>query len=591
VSTIDKIAAFEKNFVTVTSSDLGLPAGALSDLDDRVARLPRQQLTLRTVTVLTGLFADLENGMRTVSDSLAGGLGGNNGAAIRKTLEMPNTIFVEPMQQLILLRRCLTKSGADGPDVWSDDGLSLYFDACRYAADLAVMGTDQPDAKGTEDMADRGIRIAASFLLRLSLLNPPHFVHWIARMRLMLRELPKGVERAQPWAAALEGRLVTSFGLSFDEISRFVGLLVLWTLRFKNIEEVFKADAGIALSIDTWLEQTKLTKDALLKFFGRTARTTAELLTDDSLGGPLSVLPFRDRPFVQFADGTYAPVYPPLVAEKLTYDLFWWAGSPETRQERPWQRDWGDLVELYVVGVLEQIAHETGCGFKADLRWDTKQIDAAMWMKGHVALFEISAGMMTDAAAHSGDALALTDGLYRTLVRSKSGAKEKNEAVAQVARDAKAVLAGELKGEIPVETITRVYPVVIAIDRRVRVPGLRFWFDKVFADEMKDASATDRARTAALAVLDMEDLETAEQLIRQKHDGLNGTPRGLIRLLRMWEMTREKLPKTGVRAGAWFQMVREFGEVGVNERLKAESDKWWAEVTPLFKSERTTGST
>ena len=130
------------------------------------------------------------------------------------------------------------------------------------------------------------------------------------------------------------------------------------------------------------MSQTHLTKDQLDKFFARTARPTSELLSDNSVGGALSILPFRDRPFLRFADGSYAPVYPPLVAEKLTYDLFWWAGTTEAKQEHPWQRDWGDLVELYVVGVLQQIAEATGCGFRADLNWDGKQIDAAMWFKG-----------------------------------------------------------------------------------------------------------------------------------------------------------------------------------------------------------------
>lgn len=128
---------------------------------------------------------------------------------------------------------------------------------------------------------------------------------------------------------------------------------------------------------------------------------------------PVSILPFRDRPFLQFADGSYAPVYPPLVAEKLTYDLFWWAGTTDTKQEQPWQRDWGDLVELYVVKLLAEIAKSTGCEFATDVRWDGKQIDAAMWSKGHVALFEISAGMMSDAAAHTGDPARLREGCQR----------------------------------------------------------------------------------------------------------------------------------------------------------------------------------
>jgi hypothetical protein len=426
--------------------------------------------------------------------------------------------------------------------------------------------------------------IAASFLLRMSLLNPPHFTNWIARMRLMLRDLPRQEGRAKVWAERLEARILSSFGLTFEEVARFVGMLTLWSLRYKNLSEAFKPGAGIALNIENWLSQTHLTKGQLLKFFERTARPTSETLSDNSMGGPLSILPFRDRPFLRFEDGTFAPVYPPLVAEKLTYDLFWWAGTTETKQENPWQRDWGDLVELYVVQLLGEIAKSTGCEFMADVRWDGKQIDAAMWLKGHVALFEISAGMMTDAAAHSGDPARLREGIYQTLVRSKSGGKDKDEAVGQMGRDVRALLAGDLKEAIKVANVTAVYPVVIAIDRRVRVPGLRFWFDKVFADEL--LGVTD-ARVGPLAVLELEDLETAEPFIRTDPPVLRGTPRGLIRLLRLWGLTRDKL-RSGIRASTWFQFMREFGDVGVNERLKAESDRWWDEVRTVFRRDQAT---
>jgi hypothetical protein len=580
VSVFDRIAPFEKGFVTVDSSTLGLAKGTLVDLDAVIAQLPREQLALRTVAVLTGLFADLENGLRNVSDSMARAIGGEPGEAISRALRQdPRSIFVEPMQQLIMLRRCLTLAG-NGPDVWSDEGLRLYFDACRFAADVASVEKDKK-AEGPPDLAENALVIASSFLLRMALLNPPDLLLWVGRMRLMLHDLPNEEERARVWAQRLEARIMAVFGLTFNEVAQFVGILVLWSRRFKDIGEVFKPGAGIALNLDNWISQTHLTKEQLLKFFGRTARPIGETLSDTSLGGPLSILPFRDRPFIQFPDGAYAPVYPPLVAEKLTYDLFWWAGTPEKNQDRPWQRDWGDLVELYVVRLLAWIAEKTGCGFKADIKWGGGQVDAAMWSKGHVVLFEISASMMKDAEAHSGDPEALQEGLYRTLVRSKSDSKDKIEAVAQVARDAKALLAGELKEQLEVGEVIRVYPVVIAIDRRVRVQTLRFWFDKMFNAEV--AGMLSRWRVGPVAVLTLEDLETIEQMVREDHGALKGEPPGLIRLVRQWDMVRDDLPKQNIRATAWHQFIREFDPPGRNDRLQAEAAKWWAEVKEVFK--------
>ena len=139
-------------------------------------------------------------------------------------------------------------------------------------------------------------------------------------MRLMLRDLPQHEERAKPWAERLEQRIVSSFGITFDAVGRFVAMLTLWSLRFNNIDEVFKPKAGVALNLETWLSQTNIAKDELIKFFDRTARKTEDALTDDKLGGPISILAFRDRPFIEFADGGVAPVYPPLVSEKLIPD-------------------------------------------------------------------------------------------------------------------------------------------------------------------------------------------------------------------------------------------------------------------------------
>ena len=46
---VERIAAFEKNFVTIESPALELPVGTLADLDGAAGSLPREQLALRTV--------------------------------------------------------------------------------------------------------------------------------------------------------------------------------------------------------------------------------------------------------------------------------------------------------------------------------------------------------------------------------------------------------------------------------------------------------------------------------------------------------------------------------------------------------------
>ena len=572
--------------VVITSKELGLPRGSLADLDVEVQQFNREQLVRRLVAIQAGLVADTPNGCRNVSISLAAVLGPAH--ELSHALRDPQSLFVEPLQQLVILRRALTVPEMSGSlDVWTDEGIQAYVAACRYAGDLLAASVD--DSKRDPFEPDRAVQIAANFLLRSSLVEPPEVTNWIARMRLMLTELPKAQPRTEIWAHALRERIEFAFGLTFDDVARLVGMIALWSVRFTTLGDVFSPHTGVAMSPESWLSQTTLDREHLVKFFDRTAIDCSASLSDASLGGGISILPFRDRPFIRFEDGSNAPSHSSLVIEKLTYDLFWWSGSPDQRQPRPWQRDWGDLVEAYVVDVLAWIAQRTGCEFMADVRWDTKQIDAAMWFKGHVALFEISAAMLTDDAAHSGDAEHLADGLRKILVRSQNAAgKSKDEAIAQVARDARALLSGHLSDHLPVTSITRVYPVVIAIDRRVRTPPLRFWFDAAFESEMSGFS--DRDRVAPLAVWGLEDLETIEQLARNLDQCLKGTPRGILRLLRDWELLRDRLPKTGKRAAAWKHFVgHQIPAPPINDRLKSEADRWWSEVKDIFKKNHRNG--
>jgi hypothetical protein len=65
----------EEYRLVLTSAELGLPIGTLADVDAKVSLLPREQIALRIVSVLTGLAADHSAGGRNVSLSLAGALG------------------------------------------------------------------------------------------------------------------------------------------------------------------------------------------------------------------------------------------------------------------------------------------------------------------------------------------------------------------------------------------------------------------------------------------------------------------------------------------------------------------------------------
>src|SRR5262245_21906374 len=139
---VNETPAGEMVATTIASGELGLAKGSLAELDACVAKLPREQLALRLVGVLTGFAADHGAHGRNVNVTFAKALAGSERCSrLSRALEKRNAIFIEPLQQLVMLRRCLTVGGNGDCDVWSDAGLAAYFDACRYAADVCRADT------------------------------------------------------------------------------------------------------------------------------------------------------------------------------------------------------------------------------------------------------------------------------------------------------------------------------------------------------------------------------------------------------------------------------------------------------------------
>jgi hypothetical protein len=280
----------EEHFVVLTSAELGLDTGTLVAVDEKVSVLPREQLALRIVSVLTGLSADAAANGRTVSLSLAGALGSDH--PVSKALRADaTTVFIEPLQQLVMLRRALTLPAAGTIDISSDDGVNAYVAASRYSTDVCSEGATGLSSAQTE--AEASTHIAANLLLRASLVDPPAFTNWIARLRLMLNELPKGNERAAVWAKALRDRIEFAFGLTFEEVAQFAGMMALWSARFTTLDQVFKKDSGLTFSLESSLSHTTLDKERFRRFLERTTLSVNASLSDSTLGGPASILPFR----------------------------------------------------------------------------------------------------------------------------------------------------------------------------------------------------------------------------------------------------------------------------------------------------------
>jgi hypothetical protein len=387
--------------------------------------------------------------------------------------------------------------------------------------------------------------------------------------------LPAKNPELKKYADALKQRSPAAIGLSHHEVFTIVTFLSYWTLGL-NLNQVFEDRSKIRLNPDTWLQETDVPVETFKAFLQRTARDWSETLSDSVYGGPVSTLPFRDRPFVSFRDGTVAPVTREFVLEKLTADIFWWVKDPDVLQQQPWQQDWGYLAEAYALWLIEKIAASSHCEFRKNVKWDGGELDAAIWFKGHVALVEITSSSLSDLAAYSGDSEKFKTGLHQAFVQStRPGKAPKAEAVLQLARDAKALMEGELSEEIPVQKIQRVYPVMIALDRRLRTPGAWHYLNHELRNEIADLTST----ASALVPLNLEDVEELEQLLHDRRSEFGGTPPGFMRILRRWDADRGVGP-------SWWQFLEWLaGDVRPNRLLAEESASWKDEIRSHFRTD------
>jgi len=192
-----------------------------------------------------------------------------------------NASFLEEWQQLVVLKRALMLSPDAGRVTFlTPDGESMFFNACRFAAD--VLGPEGDPFEGdAKDDPNAWIKIAAHFMPRIWLSNPPGFHTSIGRFELML-----GTDSAH--VSALKARFPEALDLTFDETQTLARFLTVWVNRYR-FDELFKDPGSIRLNPATWLGPAQIPQERLERFLGRTSRRIAVVL--DEVGLRASPLP------------------------------------------------------------------------------------------------------------------------------------------------------------------------------------------------------------------------------------------------------------------------------------------------------------
>ncbi len=565
----------------IDSVSLGRPRATVRALDNALSPLPRDEVIARALQITAAHALDETTGYQRVHQWFLDWLG----PELRQPLEAVQPIrtglvvrFVEPWQQLVLLRRAAELSPQQGQiHLGSLEGRRLYLEACLAATDLSI----PPDPPLSNDPVVAALQAAAHFLPRMWLLNPPNLNNAVARLILFLEELPQAFPPIRPDAEALRRRFTEVLGLPFEEALALIAFLGYWSIA-PPFEVCLAHPESLWIDPQTWLVNTTIPPEMLERLLSRIAVPLERLpqhLASTTQGSPwLDPLPFRDRPLIRYPDGRITVTMPELLMEKAGFDIFWWltegpSGSP---QVRTWQQAFGRLCECYVLGILDEIAQVTGANYRPNVTWAGGELDALMWGEDRLAVFEVSGGFLPHASRVSGQWNSLRDALRQRFVERQTTQGSELEAIGQLARDIQWMTEARISGRdisVPLASFSVIHPVLIAADRTLRTQGIWKYLNQELRERLPDSMPW---QVAPVVVAGLEDLEWIQEAIRQRHPRFLPSPPALIQVLLWWEFDHRTHP-------AFWQLLDDyFREDLQNSRLAEVFGRWRHEIERRF---------
>ncbi|MBK9239391.1 MAG: hypothetical protein IPL75_03825 [Acidobacteria bacterium] len=239
----------------IGSAELGLAPGSVAEADACLSLLPRDQVIPRIIWILHALSSD-RGGTRVNQSYLAQTHQASlHTGDLTRQLMRPNDVFLEPSQQLALLRRAFAVCPEVAPlSLATKQGFQAFFDASRYCADV-VRGYEPTSDSGSS--VDAWLTVAAGLMPRLWLSQPANVNITAARTRLMLATAETSAALTAR-AENLLARFPDAIGLTFDQLTILTLFTAYWsgTVTFEELE----ADPNrILINPSGWLRNTVLT--------------------------------------------------------------------------------------------------------------------------------------------------------------------------------------------------------------------------------------------------------------------------------------------------------------------------------------------
>jgi hypothetical protein len=186
---------------------------------------------------------------------------------------------------------------------------------------------------------------------------------------------------------------------------------------------------------------------------------------------------FQDRPLIEFAPYHYMCIDPGFLLDKAGRSFYWTLHSNTAPDQRKHLLGyWATLVERYV----QRMAGETykGRGFLLNsprFANGDEACDIAIKEGSDLILIEIKAAILTAKAKYSFDPEILKEELLRKAIQGEEGERK---GIAQLHRAVQRFQGGENIQGIGVEQITRIFPMIVFLDKSFTSP----YFSTLYRD-------------------------------------------------------------------------------------------------------------
>ena len=378
--------------------------------------------------------------------------------------------------------------------------------------DLLVSETEQRAIlTGTAD--ERRANLMVQFVAPFEVMNPGQSWHLLFRSHVTYEELLQDTAITSKISKQCRGfdfrlqftrscglELATWMNLAFAANAYYIG---------QNRDDL-AANPGLAM-IDRklFIHGTGVGEQEFSRFLSTTSREISEFRSEwkslTKTDPRFDLIPFQTKPLFVFSEGNFACVDPAFLISGLYTGPHWIIHDaiPELRNDL--FTAWGILFQEYVNWLITGMERKPGhfLSFPAFTNGD-ESFDGLLLMDGVLVPMEYKGGFLNRTAKYSGDTQQFVDELKKKIGEGCRQLVSKIDSLFSLTPRKKRQLVSSL----PLESITRILPVLVVQDHSLRTPLVNWWLNEYFQELISGLNLRPGLEVTSLNVINIDDFET-----------------------------------------------------------------------------------